>query len=135
MNIADIMDELGAALDTIVGLEVYPYWEDNPQPPFAVVTWPDPIEFDTTMGRGTDALELDVIVCVARTDPRDSRDQMAQYLDGSGTHSVKAAIESGTYTACDSVVVSSARISDEMSAAGVEVLGAVFRVGIVGNGA
>jgi hypothetical protein len=135
VNLADLMDELGAALDEIEGLRVYPYWEDNPQPPFAIVTWPDPINYDATMGRGSDTIELDIVVCVARSDPRASRNLMAQYLDGSGAASVKAALEAGTYTTCDFVVVTEARIADEMSAAGIEVLGAVFQVQITGNGA
>lgn len=54
MNLAAVMDELGAALGTIPGLRVFPYWADRITPPAAVVGWPDPLTYDATMRRGSD---------------------------------------------------------------------------------
>jgi hypothetical protein len=46
------MDDLGAALETIDGLRVFPYWADKIVPPAAIVGFPESLDFDETMGRG-----------------------------------------------------------------------------------
>jgi uncharacterized protein with PIN domain len=137
MNLADVMDEIGAALSTIDGLRVYPYNADSVQPPAAVVTLPDEIEYDLTMARGGDALTLDVYVFVARIDQRTGRDALAAYLDGSGARSVKAALDNSdtvAYTACDTVRVAKASVEPLISG-GVDYLGVVFTLEITGKGA
>lgn len=134
MNLADVMDELGTALETIDGLRVFPYFADRIVPPAAVLAWPDPITYDETLGRGSDHITLPLFVMVGRFDARTTRDRLAQYLAGNGDASVKAAIESGTYTALDSVRVASVTV-DSYTSAGVELLGAEFSLDIVGRGA
>lgn len=133
MNIANVMDELGASLATIDGLRVFPYWADRITPPAAIVGWPDPVTYDATMARGADSLTLPLYVVVGRVDARTSRNLLAVYLDGSGAKSVKAALDGGTYTACDSVTVKSATV-DEVTIAAVDYLAAVFSVDIFGTG-
>lgn len=133
MNIADVMDELGLALAGIVGLRVYPYSVSSVSPPAAIVGWPEPITFDSTFARGSDQLTLPVYVLVGKVSERGSRDVLAAYLDGAGANSVKAALDGGTYLACDSVRVASANI-EALTSGGVEYLGAVFDVEITGSG-
>ncbi|MFE9748452.1 hypothetical protein ACFYOT_26395 [Saccharothrix saharensis] len=133
MNLADVMDELGTALEAIEGLRVHPYYADRIAPPSAVVGWPDPLDYDATMGRGADRVTLPVYVLVGKVDARSARDRLAVYLDGSDSKSVKAALDNGTYTACDSVTVTSATV-ESISVAGVEYLGGVFQVDIFGSG-
>lgn len=133
MKIADVMDELGVALSTIPGLRVVPYYADRISPPTAVVGWPDELVFDGAFGRGMDRVELPVFVMVGRVDARNARKALAGYVNGSGPGTVKQAIESGNYMACDSVRVQSATI-EAVSVAGVEYLAAVFRVDIAGTG-
>lgn len=133
MNVADVMDELGGALEAIDGLRVFPYWADRITPPAAIVGWPDPIDYDMTMMRGGDDLTVPVYVVVGKVDARTSRNLLAVYLDGSGDKSVKAALDGGTYTTCDSVTVKSATV-DQLSIAAVDYLGAVFSVDIFGKG-
>jgi hypothetical protein len=134
MNIAAVMDELGDALGAIDGLRVFPYSAPAISPPAAIVGWPEPITYDSTMARGMDELSLPVWVLVGKVDARTSRDALAAYLDGSGGSSVKAAIDGGTYTACDSVRVTSATV-EAITSGGVEYLGAVLQVEITGQGA
>lgn len=133
MNVASLMDELGAALETVDGLRVFPYSADKVSPPAAIVGWPDPLTYDATMARGADQLTLPVYVMVGRLDARTSRDRLALYLDGAGESSIKAAIDGGTYTACDSARVASANV-EALASGGVEYLGAVFDVEITGSG-
>lgn len=134
MNIADVMDELGTALDTIDGLRVFPYWADRVTPPAAVVAWPDPVTYDETFGRGMDKITIHVFVIVGRFDARSTRDRLAKYLDGSGGDSIKATLDGGTYTSCDSVTVQQA-VVDSYIVAGTEYLGSDFTLLIVGRGA
>jgi hypothetical protein len=133
MNLADVMDEMGTALETVDGLRVFPYWADRITPPAAVVAWPDPLTYDATMARGMDRFALHVFVMVGRYDARSTRDRLAQYLDGSGAASIKTALDGGTYTACDVVTVQQV-VVDSYTAAGIELLGADFTVEVVGQG-
>lgn len=93
MNLADVMDEVAARVDTIDGLRVSAFPPDQVQPPAAVVTYPEEYLFDETYGRGMDRLTLPVIVMVGRVSDRKSRDQLAAYCDGSGARSLKAVLE------------------------------------------
>lgn len=133
MNIGTVMDELGVALGTITGLRVFPYSASRVVPPAAIVGWPDPVTYDSTLRRGADELTLPVWVLVGSVDARTARDVLAGYLDGAAAGSVKAALDGDTYTACDSVRVASATV-ESISSAGVEYLGAVFQVEITGSG-
>ena len=134
MNLADVMDELGVALETIDGLKVFPYYADRIIPPAAVLAWPDPITYDNTMGRGSDRETMHLFVMVGRFDARTTRDRLAQYLNGGGDTSIKAKVEGGTYTAFDSVRVVQVTV-DSYTSGGVELLGADFELDIVGRGA
>lgn len=133
MNLADVMDEIGTALEGIDGLRVFPYWADRITPPAAIVAWPDPVTYDATMGRGADQMTLPLFVLVGRFDARSTRDRLAVYLDGSGDSSVKAVLEAHTWTSCDSVRVASATV-DSYTVAAVDYLGAEFSLDIFGTG-
>jgi hypothetical protein len=50
MRVAQVMDELGTALESIDGLRVFPYSADRVVPPAGIVGWPDQITYDATMG-------------------------------------------------------------------------------------
>lgn len=133
MNLGAVMDDLGAALATIDGLRVSPYWADRVHAPAAVIGWPEPLTFDLTMGRGGDRVELPVIVLVGRVDTRTARDTVSAYADGSGSRSVKAVLEAHTPTAYHSARVDRAEFG-VMTVAAVEYLAATFYVDITGNG-
>lgn len=135
MNLGDAMDEIGDQLDTITGLRVYRYPPDNVQPPAAIVSYPENLTYDETFRRGMDHYpDLPVIVLVGKVSDRASRDQISRFADGSGSSSVKTVVEAGTYTAFDTVRVTGAEF-DVIAMAGVEYLGATFRLDIAGEGA
>lgn len=97
MDLADVMTEIGARLDTIDGLRVYPYPADQVTPPAAVVTYPETVQFDATYARGMDRYpDLVVMVLVAKPWDRSTRDLVAGYLNGSGAGSVKDVLENGS---------------------------------------
>lgn len=133
MNLADVMDQVGDQLATIVGLRVYRYPPDGIQAPAAVVTYPDTYTYDGTFGRGMDRLSLPVVVMVGKVSDRVSRDLIAAYADGAGTSSVKQVLEAATYTAFGALRVTEAEF-DVISMAGVEYLAATFNLDIAGPG-
>lgn len=133
MNLADVLDEIGEALDLIDGLRVYPYMADAIQPPAAIVAYPDSITFDQTYDRGIDRMAASVIIAAGRASARAARDVIAEFADGSGRRSVKATIEGRDYTTFDSVRVLSAEF-DVITVANVDYIAATFELDVVGSG-
>ena len=122
------MDALGARLATIAGLRVADYPSDGANPPQAIVSLPELVEYDTVAGRGADRVVIPITVLVGRVSDRAARDALAAYVSGSGAKSVKAAVESGSSDlagVAHTVRVSSARI-DVITIQAVEYLGASF---------
>lgn len=133
MIIADVMDELGAALDTIPGLNVYPFWADRIAPPAATVGFPDTYTFDSAFQRGADTAVFPVFIRVGTVDARSARNELSRFVDGSGSASVKAVLESAVYTAVDSVRVQSAEF-DVTTVNSVGYITAIFQVETIGSG-
>jgi hypothetical protein len=135
MDLSAVMEDLGTALETIDGLRVFPYWADRVTPPAAVVGWPDPLTYDSTMRRGADEVEgVPVIVMVSKVDGRNATRELAAYANGSGPRSVKAVIEAHSATSYDSARVARAEFG-VISVAATEYLAATFFVDLIGTGA
>jgi hypothetical protein len=127
MQIVTVMDQIGDRLRTISGLRVFDFPPDSIQPPAAVVSWPT-ISYDSVMARGADDATFPVHVLVGRVVDRSAQQQLALYLDGTGSKSIKTVIEAGTVG--DSVRVSSGSVS-VMTVGGVEYLTATFQVDVI----
>jgi hypothetical protein len=135
MRLIDVMDELGVALKAIPDLRVKPYTEKRVNPPQAVVALPRRYSYDSTMGRGSDDIELSIVVFVGVSDAESSRNAIGDYVDGAGNRSVKKAIEAHI-PAGDAYDVAHVMAAEFliMSVAGVEYQTATFRVRVVGKG-
>jgi len=134
MNLADVMDEVAAQLDTIAGLRVFAFPPDSLSPPAAWLAYPSDYTFDATYGRGADEINnLGVVVVVGKVSDRSSRDQVGAYADGSGAKSVKAVVEAGTHTAFDVVRVTGVTF-DVVNRGGNDYLAALFMLDIIGPG-
>ncbi len=97
---SDIRRGLADRLSTIDGLRASPWVIGDVVPPAAVVIPGDPsrknayaINYDCTMGRGSDDYLFTVIVMVSNKVERASQEALDQYLAGSGPLSIKQAIE------------------------------------------
>ena len=134
MNILDVMDQIAARLQTISGLRVWAYPPDDIYVPAAIVSWPDRYDFDQTYGRGMDRMTIPILVLVERTSDRAARSALAIYCHGSGSSSVKQVLESGTYSALDSLRVESIAF-DVVTFAGTDYWAATFSIDVVGSGA
>lgn len=127
--------ELADALAAIDGLNVPEWGVQRINPPAAIITLPERVEYDAAYQRGADEVpDWTVIVLVARPTDPEARRSIAGYAAGSGPKSVKQAIEAHAYTACGEPRVTSADF-DVMSYAGTDYLAAIFHLAISGEGA
>lgn len=128
-NVANVMTRLGATLEAITGLRVYDYPSDQVNPPAAVVAFPELIEFDSTMSRGSDRLVVPVHVLVGRVSERTAVTRLGDYLSGSG---IKAAVEADPTLEGS---VQTTRVTDAeinvMTVGGIDFLAATFTVEIL----
>jgi hypothetical protein len=132
VNLPDVYSEVGAALKP-TGLRVYEFGVNTATAPAVLFDLPLDMEFDTTFARGADRFTLPIRVIVGKVDARASFDAILGYTSGSGDKSVKAAVESGTYTTLDSIRVTTADLGI-LTLAGVDYLGATFNLDIIGQG-
>jgi len=133
MDLATCMQAVSDRLDTITALRCFAYPAPKVTPPAAIVTYPTALAFDETYGRGSDRLTLPVVVMVGKASDRAARDQLGAYCNGSGPRSVKAVLESGTYTAFDSLRVTGVEF-DVYQIGAVDYLTAIFSLDITGHG-
>lgn len=130
------MEEVAGKLDSIVGLRAYAFPPDKITPPAAFVSLPEAITYDGGYGRGSDTIDLGVLVLVSRSVDRVAAEKIAAYADGSGASSVKAALDSSganPYTTCDTVRVASAEFG-AWQVASVTYQGVEFTINITGSG-
>jgi hypothetical protein len=92
MNPSQVRDGLKTRLQTISGLRAYDLIPDTVVPPCAVVGQLD-FTFDIDNARGLDQAQVDVLVIVQRFSERAGQDKLDAYLAGSGSSSIKTAIE------------------------------------------
>jgi hypothetical protein len=133
MDLGDVMDELATRLDTIADLQVIAWPAQKIVPPTAIIDYPDFYSYDMTYGRGSDSMTIPVFVAVGRVWDQSTRDTLAQFANGSGAKSIKAVLESGSYTAFGECAVTQVEFAPIVFAA-VEYFGAAFTVSITGSG-
>jgi hypothetical protein len=92
-TIAQMRDGIAANLMTISGLRTTTTIPDNPQPPVAIIQ-PNTINYDRTFARGLDEYNFVVTVIVGRASERQAQRLLDLFCAGSGSSSVKTAIES-----------------------------------------
>jgi hypothetical protein len=131
-NVASIMSGLNTRLDTIQGLRCYPYPSDSISVPAAIVAFPEVIEYDSTMARGSDRLVVPVHVLVGKVSDRTARTRLGAYLNGSGSSSVKSAIETDVTLGAtvQTVRVTEAEIN-VMTVGAADYLAATFTVEVI----
>jgi len=92
-NVSGVRDALKANLQTITNMRVYDTIPDVVVPPCAIVGQLD-FTFDVDNARGLDQASVDVFVIVQRISERTGQDKLDLFLAGSGTGSIKTALES-----------------------------------------
>jgi hypothetical protein len=136
MDVKAVAEELAGKLDNITGLRAFSYPVDKLPLPGAVVAMPDEIDYDQTYGRGSDSMTFPLFVFVPRTNERAAAHALGAYLSGSGSKSIKAAVDNtttNTYVACDTVTVTRA-VTGAYSYNGADTYGAEFTITVTGSG-
>jgi hypothetical protein len=129
-DVSALRNGIATNLATVSGLRTAATVPDQINPPIAVVM-PMSIEYDLAFARsGGDEYEFSVMVIVGRVDERSAQNKLDAYCSGSGTQSIKAAIESnktlgGQAFDCR---VTSLRNYNQVSVADVTYLAAEFVV-------
>lgn len=137
MDTKAVVAELAGKLSGITGLRAFGYPVGQLPFPGAIVGLPDEVAYDQTYGRGSDAMTFPIWVMVGRGDERAGALELMPYLNGSGSKSVKAALDNTTsnvYSACDTVTVTMA-VPGTYTYNGVDAFGAEFTVQVTGSGA
>lgn len=119
------MDAIGVRLATISGLRVADYPSDAANPPQAIVSLPETIEYDSTFARGADRVIIPITVLVGKVSDRAARDALAAYVSGTGAKSVKAAVDGTLAGVAHTVRVTGAKV-DVITIGAVDYLGASF---------
>lgn len=139
MDVYAVMTEVDTRLRAVPGLRSTAIGADGPvTPPCAVQYLPDRIDFDLTYGRGMDKIsDLIVVVFVGRGNLRSAVKAITPYVAGSGTKSIKAALDSATapYTGCADFQVIYAEIDYAARLGGTDYLAALFHCNFAGSGA
>lgn len=136
-SVSAIRDGLKTRLATISGLNAYDTVPGDIITPAAIVQPGNPLLlYDTTMGRGGDELRFTVTLLVSTVVDDVAQDSLDAYLAGSGSSSVKTAIEAdGTLAgAAHYTVVTQVTSYGLLEWAEVTYLGAELLVEVVASG-
>lgn len=133
MELENVMGQLATRAGTIDGLRSFDIPQGPPNPPWFFLELPEDIDYDGTYSRGMDALELHGILLIGKAESRASAVAIRPYLNGAGAKSIKTVLESGTYTAMDTVHISRSELVVYTYSA-TSYLGADFTIKITGSG-
>lgn len=141
MNEDTVRTAIANAAATIPNLMVSSYFPDSIVPDHFVVAESER-DFDRAMGRGMDVIEFTCRIFTPRADDMYAQKRLCEYTSGSGTRSLKAAIEairvcnggtagSGAFDDLHVTRIQSHRLYPYGS---VEYLGAEVIVRVIGSG-
>lgn len=135
MDVDAVFAGLATAAETIAELNAFPYAPDAISPP-AFFPVEVEINYDKTFVRGYDGFQVTTRLLVSHSDDRAGQKQLKDYLAGSGTKSLKQALQADQSLggACDALRVQTARGYGLYEHAGKEYYGAELTIYVVGKG-
>lgn len=133
MDLQAVAVDLALACDGITGLQGYAWPTGSVSAPAALVALPDRLHYDGAGARGLDRIEISVLLLIPKADERSAVKSLNTFCNSTGALSVKVAIEAFTSSAWDDATVHGARF-EGLKLAGVDYIGAVFKVDVHGAG-
>lgn len=133
MNAETVAQQLADRLGTILHGRSTPYAPDSGSAPFGYVFGPE-TSYTQSYANGLTRAKLSVTVAVARQPLDVAWRALSGYISDTGAKSVKACLESGTYTALDTIIVARSIVGD-VTIGGTTYKGAQFDLDITGSGA
>lgn len=131
-TISELRTGIGDALATLAGLRSYEQIPDTPVTPCAIIELRR-VNYDTTMARGADEYQFTVTILSGRADDRTAQTRVEAAVAGSGTQSVKAAIEQDPTlggTCMTARVLEAGGLQSYDRSDGLQLLGVEFQVSI-----
>lgn len=135
MDVNNVSAGIVTRAKTISGLNGLPFAPDNGEVPLFWVGLAD-ITYDLAMSNGHDEMVFDCLLAVTAADDEAAHTAVRQYLAGSGSNSIRAAMR-GDKTlggAASDCRVVSARGPINVDLGGVRHLGAQFSIWVGGRG-
>lgn len=133
VRVDDVMNALAAACRSVAGLRVSAWPGTQATPPSAMVLFPEVIEPDVTMSRGTDAMTVPVLVAFGAPMTRQTVKMVADYTSGAGSKSLIKAINDWSAPAFDFATVEKVEFGVH-TIAGVDYIAAQLSVRVIGSG-
>lgn len=135
MDLAAVYAQLGMRLQAISPTEfhVYPYPPGSIEPDAAILPFPENVK-EEAYAAGLSKITVPIIVAVPRPVDPNVVDRLAPYSNPSGPKSVKAVLESGTYTAFSLINVLPPEF-DMVKLARIDYAVAIISAEIWGSGA
>ncbi|HEV2778691.1 MAG TPA: hypothetical protein VGX25_04750 [Actinophytocola sp.] len=135
MDINAVFTGLANGADTIAGLNCFAYAPDAVPPP-AFFPFDVDIDFDKAFARGMDALIVRCRLLVSHADDRSGQKALKEYLAGSGSKSIKQALEADRTLggACHDIHVQRATGYGLYEHALNQFFGAEFTALVIGSG-
>lgn len=128
-TLAAVRAGLAARLETIDGLRTTAFDPDTVNPPAAIVSPPETIEYDLAQQRGLDLYVFKVKVLTSRATAKGGQDDLCAFLEPHGARSVKAAVEGDRQTGVGCLFTDGVPAADEVRVTGADESG----VYVVGN--
>lgn len=111
-NISTLRENAATLLDAITAVrKVYDYIPDTAPPTPCGIIGNVSVTWDDAMQRGLDSYTFEVYAVVSRMSERSGQDELDALLAGSGTGSVKAALEGGSPVRSLNGAVSTVRVT------------------------
>jgi hypothetical protein len=133
VNAETVAQELADRLGTILNGRSMPFAPDTLLPPAGYVFGPE-TTYHQSYQNGLTRARLSVTVAVARTPLDVAWKALSGYISDTGDTSVKLCLETGTYTAFDTIVVVRSTVGD-VTIGGTTYKGAQFDLDLTGSGA
>lgn len=133
MNLETVAQELSDRLGTILNGRSTPYAPDTIQPDTGYVFGPESTPHQS-YANGLTRLRMSATIAVARQPLVVAFKALAAYMSDTGPKSVKACLETGTYTAFDTIIVVRQIVGD-VTIGGVPYKGLQIDLDITGSGA
>jgi len=133
VRVDDVMTALATACKTVTGLRVAAFPGAQATPPSAMVLFPEQVEMDVSMSRGTDAMTVPILVAFGAPMTRQTVKMVGDFTSGTGSKSLVNAINNAKAAAFDYANVDKIEFGVH-AIAGVDYIAAQLSVRVVGSG-
>jgi hypothetical protein len=131
--LSDLREAIATQLQTVPNLTVSQFRVNAVQAPHAIISVPSG-QYDSTMGRGSDTVTVQIIVLVSRADDETGLALLDEFVVGHGLRSIKTVVEQASGDGLSFVRVIGFEIGTTSAPDGSEYIAATFDAEAVVSG-